>query len=297
MRERMRNRQSSLIRAVQRCNLSHVRTLIASGADVNACDPEGHTALMQASAKGRTGIVRLLLAHSADSGIEASYPHIGWASAISLAAHGGHLNVIHVLLARNGKPTCPKWNCPRKALRILPNKNSKRRLLYRDDHRYYSEPPFLRFVAFVHAAQGKRSAAVAILRPYADYGLHIHKIATNWFIHAVENDDVDAVKLWLDLGVEIDAPTTWGQGETALIAAAQYGNVAMVRLLLSRGADVHAKTGYGYSVFDALEPPPDHLRLHTTLYEHLLSLQPAYEEIRRLLHEHIALPKIASDEP
>jgi uncharacterized protein len=299
MQKQMRKRQSSLIDAVQRCHPSRVRRLIASGMDVNVCDPQGYTALMHAAAKGRTGIVRLLMTHGADSSIEAIDWHLGWASALSVAAHHGHLNVVRILLTRNRKPARTQWMRPRDAFRVLAHQPGKKRVvLYRDDQRYHAAPAFLRFVAFVHAAKGKRPAAVAMLRPYEDYGLHVHKIATNWFISAVEFDTLDAVKFWLDLGVEIDTPTTWGQSRTALMAAAWQGNIAMVHLLLSRGADVNAKTADGYTVFDMFELMPDPLTFHSIdHYKHFLSLQPAYEEIRRLLQEQVDVSQKAQDDP
>jgi ankyrin repeat protein len=326
MHKRLKQQPPSLISAVQRCNLARVHRLIAAGADVNACDSEGHTVLMYAAAKGRTGIVRLLLKHGADSTIKASYPNVGWSSAISIAAYHGHLNVIRLFLHRNGKRASAEWNWSEKRTVFLPNHRGKKKGLGHRigwyTQRHGSEIPFLRFVALLHAAKGNKAAAVALLRPYGDYGFHKTRIGSNWFVQAVEYDHRDDAKMYLDLGVEIDTPTTWGQCETALIMAAGNGSIPMAELLLSRGADVnastdygytplmgaahhgqtemvrwllslgadvYAKTDYGFDVFNWLNPPDESLsyRLPPSIYERLLSLLPAKQEIRLLLEQHI----------
>ncbi|HOW54564.1 MAG TPA: ankyrin repeat domain-containing protein, partial [Syntrophorhabdaceae bacterium] len=55
-----------LIDAAEKGDLAHVKFLIASGADVNARDSSGWTALMAASQAGRTEAVRALIEAKAD---------------------------------------------------------------------------------------------------------------------------------------------------------------------------------------------------------------------------------------
>jgi ankyrin repeat protein len=58
---------------------------------------------------------------------------------------------------------------------------------------------------------------------------------------AAARGDLDGVRWCLRLGVDVNAPSRWGwhreSGQTPLTAAAQYGRVEAVRLLLESGAD------------------------------------------------------------
>jgi hypothetical protein len=71
---------------------------------------------------------------------------------------------------------------------------------------------------------------------------------------ASKNGHVDAVKLLLDRGAQINArnPDTPGskRGMTALMFAAQQGHNDVVRVLLEHGADVTVKTRFGRTALD-----------------------------------------------
>ncbi len=58
-----------------------------------------------------------------------------------------------------------------------------------------------------------------------------------------EIGNVAAVRLLLDAGIDVNARDA--RGMTALIAASEHGHVAVVKLLLDRGADVHLKNKMG----------------------------------------------------
>ncbi len=73
-----------------------VSALIKGGANVNATNTLGRTALMFASSNGFTAIVKDLLAHRADPNIVPK-DDTGWTALIA-AAHKGHVDVIRVLL-------------------------------------------------------------------------------------------------------------------------------------------------------------------------------------------------------
>ena len=55
------DKRCSIIQAARDGDLPAVQTLLAEGADINAEDSNGGTALMRASYKGHTEIVKLLL--------------------------------------------------------------------------------------------------------------------------------------------------------------------------------------------------------------------------------------------
>lgn len=73
-----------------------VSALVKAGANANATNSHGRTALMFAASYGFIAIVKDLLAHRADPNVVAK-DDTGWTALIA-AAHKGHVDVIRVLL-------------------------------------------------------------------------------------------------------------------------------------------------------------------------------------------------------
>lgn len=71
-----------------------VKRLLALGLPVNGFDGKGSTALIHACGQGRTAVVRLLLAHGADTGLAA----VSGANALWAALSQGHTEVLQELL-------------------------------------------------------------------------------------------------------------------------------------------------------------------------------------------------------
>jgi uncharacterized protein len=82
-------------------NLPLVRRLLEQGADVNARDRDGDTALMFAAFKGHTAIVGLLLAYGADAQARAKN---GW-TARKAARSGLHQRIVEMLRLAETKQT------------------------------------------------------------------------------------------------------------------------------------------------------------------------------------------------
>jgi uncharacterized protein len=77
---------------------------------------------------------------------------------------------------------------------------------------------------------------------FASFDQEQQGIVNNAFVYACMHGHIDAAKLLLDLGAEIDAiPGGFDYSGTALHYAAFHGQRAMVDFLLERGADAHAK--------------------------------------------------------
>ncbi len=77
-------------------DLPRVKTLLAKGADINAKDSNGATALIVASLYGNLEVVRELLSKGADINAK---DHDGM-TALMLASITGHVDVVQVLLAK-----------------------------------------------------------------------------------------------------------------------------------------------------------------------------------------------------
>ncbi len=61
---------------------------------------------------------------------------------------------------------------------------------------------------------------------------------------AVRSGEVDAVKVLLDVGANINETETWN-GQSALMWAAVEGHVPVVQMLIDHGADIHARSNSG----------------------------------------------------
>ena len=72
----------------------YTRALIDAGADINAKDEAGSTALMVASEYGRTEIVKLLIAAGADVNAK---NELGW-TALMWASRHGHTETVKLLI-------------------------------------------------------------------------------------------------------------------------------------------------------------------------------------------------------
>lgn len=69
-------------------------------------------------------------------------------------------------------------------------------------------------------------------------------IQRDTFISAAGTGDMKTILEMLDQGVDINVHAPFG-GPTALIVAARFGHVAIVEVLLERGAEVNAEDDYG----------------------------------------------------
>jgi|GEM_PF-3965811 len=100
-----------------------------------------------------------------------------------------------------------------------------------------------------------------------DRGADIHaknKYGDTALMPAAETGNIEIVELLLGRGADVKSQSTFGA--TALLPAVESGNIKLVRLLLDRGADVNAKMVDGVSVL-------------------FLAAQRGYEAIGRLLAE------------
>jgi hypothetical protein len=87
--------EDKLLTAVENCNLKNVEAFIAAGADLEARDEKGLTALMLAAKKGYADIVSALVKAGALVTLGDGYG----ATALFYAAKGGHVEVVKILLA------------------------------------------------------------------------------------------------------------------------------------------------------------------------------------------------------
>jgi len=193
-----------LIQAAQDGNLPAVQTLLEEGADVNAKDTYGFTALMTAAQKGHTEIVKLLLEKGADVNARNTS-----GTALCAALRGGHTDIVKLLLEKGADVNAEMIDGGTTAL-MMASRNGNTEVV---------------------KLLLKKGADVNAKRTYdGETALW----AASWGGHT------DIVKLLLKKGADVNAKRTY-DGETALWAASWGGHTEIVKLLLEKGADVNAK--------------------------------------------------------
>ena len=197
---------TALMVASEKSYLEVVKALLAKGADVNAKDNNGVTALMVASGNGHTEVVNLLLANGADVNAKDN----DGLTALRMASQFGHSEVVKVLLAK-GADINAKANDGVTALMV--------------------------------AAQNGHSEVVkSLLANGADVNAK-DKYGATALMLASEIGHSEIVKFLLAEGVNVNAKDN--NGVTALMLASGIGHSEIVKFLLAEGADVNAKDNNG----------------------------------------------------
>ena len=186
---------------LQASNLSTAKLLLEKGADVEAAQTDGVTALMLAAQGGHEAVAQLLLQHSADV---AAARNDG-ATALMYAALGGHEAVAQLLLQHGADVAAASNNG---------------------------------FTALMLAAQGGHEAVAQLL---LQHGADVAAASNDgWtaLMFAAKGGHVAVAQLLLQHGADVAAAQD--DGDTALMWAAENGHEAVAQLLLQHSADVAA---------------------------------------------------------
>ncbi|NIT55882.1 MAG: hypothetical protein GWN00_06500, partial [Aliifodinibius sp.] len=210
-----------LIAAALHEDFKTVRNLISRGADVNASNQYGMTALMQASYNGNLELVNLLLSQDANINMQISQERFGYFTPgdcpILLAASAGHTQVAKTLLNAGA------------------DVNSANQ---------YGYTPIIN-AAFT----GNLSLVKLLIERGADVNgaiTHDHILSVNEgdtpLRFAVERGVIEVVRELIQAGAKVNAANQYGV--TPLISACETGGIDIARLLLAEGADPNHR-GYG----------------------------------------------------
>jgi ankyrin repeat protein len=263
---------SDLLAAVRNDDAKAVRMLLASGADGNAEDEIGVTALMHAAAFASVETTRLLLDAGGDlnASNRTGATALMWATAeatkvrllldrgavvnartkdgttaLVTAARRGNLDVIKLLLARGANP---KTDAAERAelLRLAYGERPEIRPLLTDAGAYARDAgasPLLTTFPGVSNA--------ALVRELLDLGVSPNPRGRFPVLgSAAFEGHIESARALLDHGAAPNATGPHGVTPLMMAAAATQPDPAMVRLLLDKGADTTARDEVGRTALD-----------------------------------------------
>jgi len=206
--------QSPLIKAILENDKDAIISLVEQGADVNAKDDDGNTALMLAVDEQNNGdIVKCLVEHGAD--INAKNDD-GETALIWAALDSGNENVVKYLVEKGADVNIKGEEGQTPLMCAALRSNNGNVVKYLVEHG-----------ADVNAKSGRGNTAL---------------------IYAVgRKNNEDAVKCLVEHGADINARDD--DGNTALMLAVEKNNGDIVKYLVEHGADVNAKDEDGYTAF------------------------------------------------
>ena len=251
--------------AAEAGRLDIVKTLITKGADVNAIDAMGRSALSFAAANGNKAVVELLLKNNATINATGKAPALG--TALGVAAAENREDIVNALLAHGGMPT--QDDLTRAAWGG--NLNIIQSFL---DHGTVADSAALAEAAWgghkeaaelllangsiadgnslaFAARAGQLEIAELLLKNHAPVNvLTKAPYDSTPLLEAAGTGNKTMIKLLLDNGADINLPDS--AGNTALMAAADSGKEGIIQFLLENGADPAQQNKAGVTALDTV---------------------------------------------
>jgi len=238
------NGETALIIAAQNDHTEIVKLLLEKGAKY---DPfyktnDGFTYLMAFARCGLTNYCQELLNKGADVNAKTNS---GW-TALMYAAKNGHTETVQLLLEKGADVNAKNFNNERTALIWAAGKGHTKivKLLLENGADVNAKDIDGR-TALMYAANNGHTKIVQIL---IENGANVNaKDKWGWtvLLYPAENGHTEIVQLLLEKGANVNAKNI--SGWTALMKAAESGHTEIVQLLLKKGADVNAKSNSGWT--------------------------------------------------
>ena len=226
--------------AVQERQMSRLQILLEEGADVNAKDIGGWTALILAAEKGDGEAVQLLLRHGADVKISGSreWPALHWAS------KSGNEAVVQLLVDKGADINASRNGWTSILLAAKRGYMSIVQSLIENGADVNTEDYHGRRVLHWAARHGEITLVWLLLDKGANFNA-VDRWGRTALVWAIENKQQAVAFLLLAIGADVEVKIR--DGSTALHLAAFVREEAIVQQLLKRGACVEAKTRDGFT--------------------------------------------------
>jgi ankyrin repeat protein len=235
------NKNTQLIQAAEKDDIQAVQTLLASGAEVNAANTYGVTALMMAAQNGHTDIVKVLLEAKADVNTKDTFA----GTALMVATVKGHTKIVEALLekgadvnAENTIGTTALWvaayNGHVEVVKLLLESKADVNIQRTTDGA----------TALMMAAEkGQTEIVNILLESNADVNVQRKTNGVTVLMMAAEKGQTEIVKVLLESNADVNTANI--NGWTALMMSAFNGHTDIVKALLEKGADVNATNNDG----------------------------------------------------
>ena len=265
--EALRRAASTTLVDVNEANLDEViRFLLKQGADVDAKDEQGWTALLDAALRNREIIVQTLLDAGADINAKCTcrgFLSGGWTSLMIAARESDTKTMADILLARGADPNLANTEGKTAliiALEFRGSIDTVRALLDRgaDANARDTKGSTALMRASVKGSAAYvgqvRTGGVEFLRALLDKHADVNaKNSSGWtaLMWAAANGYVENLEALLDAGADLHAKEV--KGRTALMLAVQQGQINEVQALLRRGAKVNDEDADGKTTLNYAE--------------------------------------------
>ncbi len=250
---------SPLHEAVEKGDAEMVKILVAAGADVEAEGFMSRTPLSLAAEEGAAEIMLILLGPGPEAGTSAdgedkeaaSAPSIG-SGALFTAIENGNVALVRLLVEAGADVNAAEGFGGNTPLHEAVEQGDAEivKILVAAGADVEAEGFMSRTPLSLAAEEGATEIMLILLGPGPEAGMSadgedkeaasVTPIGSEALFTAIENDDVEMVRLLVEAGADVNAAEGFG-GNTPLHEAVEKGDAEIVKILVAAGADVEAE--------------------------------------------------------